>query len=195
MVRVELGDEAYNESRRPAIDLYGEYFGGGMAGIVFQELREARALAYAAHARYLTGEHRQEQNLMVGIINCQADKTPEAVEAFVDLLDNLPVSPDRFVAAQRAQINHYRTARLGFRQVLDAVLTWERQGVPVDPRGWRFEQIQQSTMDRVLEFHQERLAGRPKLISVVGDKSKIDMAALARSGRLVELSLADIFAF
>ena len=194
-VRIEIGDEVYNESRRPAVQLYNEYFGGSMAGIVFQELREARALAYSANARYLLGEHQQEQNMMAGAIGCQADKTPEAVAAFVELIDNLPVSADRFAAAQRSQINQYRTSHLSFRRVLGAVLTWQRQGVAVDPRSWRLQQIQAAGLDDVVEFQKERLAGRPKLISIVGDKKKIDLEALAAHGSVTELGVEDIFGF
>ena len=195
LVRIETGDEPYNETRRPAIQLYNEYFAGGMGGIVFQELREARALAYSAGARYLTGDRKGDQNLMVGVINCQADKSPEAVAAFLDLLENLPISPERFAAARRAQIQQYRTSRLGFRQVLGAVRTWERQDVPIDPRGWRFEQIRQATLNKVLDFHKERIKGRPWMVSIVGDKSKIDMEALTPEGKIIELELEDIFAF
>jgi predicted Zn-dependent peptidase len=39
--------------------LYNSYFGGGMAGIVFQELREARALAYSVGARYTPATARR----------------------------------------------------------------------------------------------------------------------------------------
>ena len=194
LVRIEIGDEPYNESRRPAIQLYNEYF-GGMAGIVFQELREARALAYSAGARYIMGEYEKEQNIMAGAIGCQADKTAEAVRAFVDLLDNLPISPERFETARTAQISRYRTAHLGFRQILGAVLIWERLGVPIDPRGWRLEQIQRADIERMLEFHRERLGGRAKMISIVGDKRKIDMEGLAASGKIIALALEDIFGF
>ena len=194
-MRIEMGDEPYNESRRPAIQLYNEYFGDSVAGIVFQELRETRALAYSAGARYIMGEHKQEQNIMAGAIGCQADKTAEAVRAFVDLLDNLPISPERFETARAAQISRYRTSHLDFRQILGAVLIWERLGVPVDPRGWRLEQIQRAGIERMLEFYRERLGGRAKMISVVGDKSKIDMEGLAASGKIMGLGLEDIFWF
>ena len=67
--------------------------------------------------------------------------------------------------------------------------------MPVDPRGWRLEQIQRAGIERMLEFHRERLGGRAKMISVVGDKSKIDMEGLAASGKIIELGLEDIFGF
>ncbi|MBT4504744.1 MAG: hypothetical protein HOC74_43875, partial [Gemmatimonadetes bacterium] len=194
-VRIEFGDVTYSEFLTPAVTLYNEYFYGGMAGIVFQELREARALAYRVGALYFQGDRKADQNLMVGVIGTQADKTIDAVDAFVDLLDNLPVSPERFAAAQHALVSKYRTERLGFRQVLGSVRQWEKQEVPIDPRSWRFGEIQKADLDRVLQFHQEHIQNRPKLISIVGDRNKIDMESLARHGKIVELTIDDLFAF
>jgi predicted Zn-dependent peptidase len=192
-VDIEFGDEDYNEADNPALQLYNTYFAGGMAGIVFQELREARALAYATHARYATGRRKGEQNTMWGYIACQADKTPLAVEAFIDLIDNLPESPERFDEARHSIMNRYRTAKLGFRDVIGALRSWERLEVPIDPRKWRFEQIQASKIDLMLQFHEEHLRNRHKLISIVGDQNKTDMEKLTKVGKVVEIRLGDIF--
>ncbi|MSS72574.1 MAG: insulinase family protein [Candidatus Latescibacteria bacterium] len=194
-VKIEFGDEDYNEANRPPIELYNSYFGGGMAGLVFQELREARALAYAVRANYATGGRKGDQNLMFGEIGCQTDKTPEAVEAFIDLLDNLPVSPERFEVTRLDLLNRYRTSKLGFRDVIGAVRSWERLGVPVDPRRGRFAQIQAADIDAMLKFHKEHLKSRTKLISIVGDKNKIEIERLRKNGRLIEVGLKDIFVF
>ena len=192
-VDIELGDEDYNEANNPAIQLYNAYFAGGMSGIVFQELREARALAYSTHARYAMGNRKSDQSMMWGYIACQADKTPEAVKALIDLIDNLPVSPERFGEARQSILNRYRTAKIGFRDITDAVRSWERLEVPIDPRKWRFEQIQKSNIDIMLQFHQAHLQNRPKIISIVGDQNKMDMEALTKVGKVIEIGLEQIF--
>lgn len=115
--------------------------------------------------------------------------------AFLDLIDNLPESEDRFAEAKAAQLNRYRTSPLGFRDVLGNVRRWERQGIAIDPRSWRFEQIQRADIDLILQFHREHTKDRHRLVSIVGDKSKIDMEALARSGVIIEMGLEDIFAY
>ena len=194
-VRIEFGGETLNESLNPPITLYNNYFGGDMSSIVFQELREARALAYSADARYVPGDRQGDQDLMVGIIGTQADKTSDAVGAFLGLMDNLPVSEDRFEAARDAVLNDYRTSKLSFREVLGAIAAWERQGLPVDPRIARYERFQNAKLEMMLSFYSEHLKGRQKLISIVGDKSKINMENLAKFGKIYELTLADIFVF
>ena len=164
-----------------------------MSGIVFQELREARALAYSAGAAYNFGNRKGDQNLMLGAVFCQADKTNEAVEAFVELFDDLPKSAERFEEARQSILNRYRTAKIGFRGVIGAVRAWERLGLSVDPRQWRFEQIQQLDMTAMLKFYGDRIQNRAKLISIVGDGSKIDKERLTQVGPVVEVGLEEIF--
>ena len=65
-MRIEFGDGLYNEANQPPVQLFNDYFAGGMSGIVFQELREARALAYAVGAVYSNGGRKGEQNVMIG---------------------------------------------------------------------------------------------------------------------------------
>ncbi|TMP99430.1 MAG: insulinase family protein [Verrucomicrobia bacterium] len=194
-VRIEFGDGEYNEANIPAVQLFNDYFAGGMSGIVFQELREARALAYSAYAVYSTGARRGEQNVMVGAIGCQADKTPEALDAFVDLFDNLPASAERFNETRESVISRYRTGKIGFREIVGAVRSWERLEVPIDPRQERFTKIQRLGLEQVVQFQKEHLRARPRLVSIVGDKKKFDLEPLRKNGAITELELKDIFVF
>ena len=194
-VRIDFGSELYDESKNPAIQLYNDYFSGDMSSIVFQELREARALAYSAQGVYVSGGRKGDESRMIGAIMTQADKTPDAVGAFIDLMDNLPESSERFDAARQSILNRYRTSKLGFRSVLGAIRSWERLELPVDPRKHRYEQIQQADMDLMLSFHKQMIQGKPKLISIIGDKNKIDLNALANHGKIIEVSLDDLFVF
>ena len=107
-MRIEYVDVPYQAALEPAVELFNDYFYGGMAGIVFQEIREARALAYSVGALYFNGRDKADYNYMVGGMGTQADKTPEAVAAFAGLLDDIPSSPERFAAAQLSVLNKYR---------------------------------------------------------------------------------------
>ena len=48
-------------------------------------------------------------------------------------------------------------------------------------------------MEDMLSFHRGRIKDRPKLISIVGDKNKIGLDALAKYGPITEVSLDEIF--
>lgn len=192
-IRLEFGSGFYSEGLNPTIQLYNNYFAGGMAGIVFQELREARALAYSAGARYIEGSELDDENIMVGVIGSQADKTVEATKAFIDLLDNLPESEERFAITREALLNRYRTSKIDFRGVIGAVRSWEDLGLAGDPREARYEAIQASNLTNVLAFHGSVIKGQPKLISVVGDETKIDLEALGKVAPIRKVTLEEIF--
>jgi hypothetical protein len=107
----------------------------------------------------------------------------------------MPASPERFAGTRDSVISRYRTGKIGFRDITGAVRSWERLEVPVDPRKERFEKIQKMGLNDVLKFDQEHLQRRPKLISIVGDKNKIDLDKIKKDGAVTELELKDIFAF
>ena len=194
-VQIDFGGEPYDPRISPQVQLYNSYFADGMAGIVFQELREARALAYVAGARYTPGNRKGDQNVMMGIIQTQADKTADAVGAFLELLDRMPRAEERYAVAREALLNSYRTGKIGFREVLETVLGWDRRGIAEDPRPAWYDAIAKAdSIDSVVAFQKAAVADRPKLISIVGDKNRIPLDALKAYGTVTELGLDEIFA-
>ena len=192
-VRIEFPDGVYDESLSVPSSIYNNYFGTSMSSVVFQELREARALAYSASARYAEGGRVNDQNLMLGAIGSQTDKTVEALAAFIDLIDNMPQSEVRFQESVNSLINQYRTSRVSFREVIGAVRSWERLGLNGDPRQARFEALQNATMEDLLSFQRERVKDRPKLISILGNLSVIDVNQLQQYGEVTELNVDQLF--
>ena len=192
-VRIEFADGVYNSDDAVMSSIYTNYFGSGMSSVVFQELREARALAYSAQARYAQGGRENAENLMLGAIGTQTDKTVDALEAFIDLIDNMPSSSERFEEAVNSQLNRYRTSKLNFREVIGAVRSWERLGFETDPRIQRYQELQTASLEDLVEFQQEHVQGRPKLISIVGDLSIIDTEELEKFGMVEEIQVEQLF--
>ena len=194
LVYVDVPSVIYQESMFPSISLFNQYF-GGMSGVAYQELRESRALAYVVGASYQMPGRANERNNMIGVIGSQADKTSEAVDGMVGLINNMPVSDQRFAQSKESLINNYRTSKIGFRGILGSVDSWERLGLDQDPRPARFEMVKAADMDTLISFFEENIKGRPKYITVVGDKAKIDMDKLGEYGEVQEMSLDDLFAY
>lgn len=192
-VRIEYPDGVYDEDDSVISSIYTNYFGSGMSSVVFQELREARALAYTAGARYAQGSRLNDQNIMLGTIGTQTDKTVDALNAFIDLIDNMPESRERFDTSVESLVNRYRTSKITFREVIGAVRGWERLGLEGDPRRDRYEELQMASMEDLLRFQQEHVKGRPKLISIVGDLSIIEQEELEQFGTVKEIQIDDLF--
>ena len=89
--------------------------------------------------------------------------------------------------------NRYRISKLGFRDVIGAVRGWERLGLEPDPRRQRFEVVQKADLDMLFEFFSTHVKERPKLVSIVGDKTKIDMEKLKQFGAIQEVGVDQIF--
>lgn len=180
--------------RNPVAQLFNAYFCDGMAGILFQELREARALAYVAGGRYVTGFCPGDQNLMIGMIQTQQDKVVDALNAMLDLLDHMPREPKRYAAAREALIQSYRADRVSFRSIAARVLAWERNGFREDPRrGWLEYALANEEMEPVIAFHRAEIGEKPRMISIVGDPQRINRAELEKFGQVREITAADIF--
>ncbi len=192
-VRLEFAAGTYDEQSRPASQLFNEYFAGSMSGLVFQELREARALAYSAWGHYFPASRPEDENLLVGFIGCQADKTIDAVGTFLRLMEKMPLEQNRFDSARQAVESLYRTSHIPFRGVPGAVREWENLGLDHDPRADRFPVIEKATIKVMSDFYEKEIQPRPKLISIVGDSKKIDMEALAKFGEITTVNAARIF--
>ena len=192
-VRVAFADGLFDERNTVPAMVFNNYFGGGLSGVVFQELREARALAYSAGASWRGGGWPGFENLMSGSIGTQNDKTVEALTALIDLMDNMPQSQERFDNSIDNLVSRYRNGRTGFRSVSGAAWSWKRRGLDGDPGPQRFAALQQFRMDDLLRFQREHVAGRPKLISVMGDLSVIDIKELERFGTVRQVQPQQLF--
>jgi len=192
-VRIEFADGEYTPDDSVMSSIYTNYFGSGMSSVVFQELRESRALAYSAQARYAQGGRLNAENLMLGAIGTQTDKTVDALDSFIDLIDNMPSSSERFEESVNSLLNRYRTSKLNFREVIGAVRSWERLGFETDPRRERYQQLQTASIDELISFQEEHVKDRPKLISIVGDLSIISAEELEQFGTVEQVQVEQLF--
>ena len=192
-VRLEFSSGLLDEALTPSVQLFNEYFGGGMAGLVFQELREARALAYSAWARFFTPARPNEENILVGSIGCQADKTLDAVSAFLGLLKEMPLSETRWQSAHTSILSNYRTNPIVSRSVPGFVYSVEKLGLKVDPREARYQKLIESKIENFTSFYEKQIKSRPVLLSIVGDSSKIDMDKLTKFGEITEVKPKQLF--
>ena len=192
-VRLEFSAGNYDEFKLPQSQVFNEYFGGGMAGLVFQELREARALAYSAWAHFFAPSRSVDENILVGAIGCQADKTLEAVEAFIDLLDNMPINDTRWDSAHSAILSSYRTNPIGSRARPGYAYDIDLLGLDSDPRKTRYQQILTSNSDSLKNFYESDIKPQNILISIVGDSQKIDLEKLKEFGPVTEIKVEKLF--
>ena len=95
-------NRAWNPAENGVQTLFNEYYGSGMNGIVFQEMREARGLAYNAGAAYLRPDRQGEKEFFFTHIISQNDKMMDCINQFHQILDTIPQSEAAFKIAKES---------------------------------------------------------------------------------------------
>ncbi|MCH5329368.1 MAG: insulinase family protein [Alistipes sp.] len=177
------------------IEMYNGYFGGGMNGIVFQEMREARGLAYTARAYYAENLYPEQGYEFQAFIATQNDKMQQAIEAFDEIIENMPQSQAAFEIAKQSALASIETARTTKASVLWSYINNEDKGIEGDRNKAVYEQIKTMTLDDVVKFQQERIKGRKYLYLILGDKRELDMNYLRSLGDVTFVSQEEIFGY
>ena len=185
----------FQKELSPKIRLYNEYFGGSMNSIVFQELREARSLAYTAAAFYTSPSRLNELHRSLCFISCGTDKMKESIDAFNELLLNMPENETSFSIAKEAAITDYRTTRISKENIVWRYLAWQRLGLNEDPRKAEFENVQKLSLQDVKQFQKDNVSGKPRTFVMVGNTKDMDMKALKKIGKVKVLKLEELFGF
>ena len=179
----------------PYLTLYNEYFGGGMNAIVFQEMREARGLAYSSSARLYMPSFKDDSYMYYAFIATQNDKMKTAIEAFDEIINDMPESENAFNIAKEALVSRIRTERISGRGVLSSYINDRELGI-TEPRSKQiFEVAQTLTFDDVKATQQKWVKDRTYAYGILGDLKDLDTAYLQTLGPVQVLTLEEIFGY
>jgi predicted Zn-dependent peptidase len=185
--------EDFKPEMLPYVRLYNEYFGGGMSGVVFQTIRESKALAYSTNSTYRTPYSKDEPYTLFSYVGTQADKISEAAPAMLELLNDMPNSPNLFELAKKSIKNQIETERITKQNIIYRADMMERLGMKEDPRKANYEQIDKMTYADLKKFADTNVKGKQSNFLVLGSDKKVDFKVLEKYGKVVKLSLKDVF--
>lgn len=188
-------DSIFDKSLYPAATLFNAYFGSGLSSIVFQEIRETRALAYSAYAAYTIPQNRDESHYVRAYVATQADKVPQAVNAMLQVLNSMPQAQEQFDNSVESVEKQIRSDRILRTDIFWNYENAKRLGLSYDIRRDVYQDVPSMTMDDLQDFFDKHIAGRPYTILVLGDRNSIDMNYLKSLGTFRELSLPEIFGY
>ena len=195
-MRMYLNDERQTSlSERAAINLFNEYFGSGMNGIVFQEMREARGLAYNAWAYYETPSKQGEPECFMTHIITQNDKMMDCISQFREILDKMPQSEAAFQISKDALIKQMASQRTTKFNVILAYISAKRQGYDFDTDKQVYEDLQKLTLQDIANFEQANVAGKTGCYYILGNEKELDMSALGQIAPIRRISLEEIFGY
>ena len=179
----------------PYIELFNEYYGTGMNSIVFQEMRESRALAYNAGASLVMPSFTNNDYYFRATIASQNDKLRKAVEGFAEIIETLPESPENLEIAKSAILNKIRTQRVTGISVLYSYIRNRALGFTVPREQLIYDKVGKLTMFDLLSTHEDWIRGRTYYYAILGDPKDLDMAFLRTLGPVQVLTQEDIFGY
>lgn len=195
MVQYHNENRTWNPEETPVEQLFDEYFGGSMNGVVFQELREARGLAYSAYATYRQPWRKNDPEYFYTYIISQIDKMPDCIKVFNSILDTVPQSQAAFDIAKQSLTKSIQSRRVTRASVIYAYLNAKRRGIDYDLNEKIYNALPSLTLNDIVKFEKENMANKTFRYLILGDEKELDMDALRKIGPMKKLTTEDIFGY
>ena len=180
----------------PYIELFNEYYGTGMNSIVFQEMRESRALAYRAGASLVRPSFfTNDDYYFQATIASQNDKLRKAVEGFEEIIETMPEAPENLEIAKSAILNKIRSQRIHGISVLYTFIRTRDLGLTVPREKLIYEKVGNLTMFDLLSTHKDWVRGRTYHYAILGDVKDLDMDFLRTLGPVKIVTPEELFGY
>lgn len=190
-----LGDKIQDPKERCVSKLFSAYFGNDMSSLMFQEIREYRSYAYQVNGLYRLPSFltKEEPGYFQMRFSTQSDKTTDAIGVLEDLINNMPLHPERMEMIKQNIRNRVNNTFPSFRNLSVRIATYRKEGFEQDPNRSLIEYLDSIDMADVNAFYQKHIKNRPVVYAIVGNSKRMDMGELAKYGDLVKLKTKDIY--
>ena len=187
--------QLFDKSVMPYASVFNNYFGSGLSSVVFQEIRESRALAYSAYAYYNTSQFKNENDVLYAYLGTQADKLDIATSAMLDLMNQMPRAENQYNMSIDGIIKKTNTERITKRNLFWNYLSNYSRGIDYDIREDIYNSVKTMDIDTFETFFNNNISNKKYTYLVMGKKDSMNQKTLGRLGKVSELSLDDIFGY
>jgi predicted Zn-dependent peptidase len=199
MVQAEIillaKDVTYDPAIMPYQQMFNAYYGSGMNSIIFQEIREARGLAYSAYANVSSPTRANQSNYVQAYVGTQSDKMETAINAFRELLTTMASSDKSFQLSKDYVLNNLRSERITKSSIFWTYMSYKDRGIDYDIRKPIYETIQTMTLEDVQKYFNEHIQPAKYSVLLVGKKDKIDFKYLNKIAEVKEIPLEELFGY
>jgi predicted Zn-dependent peptidase len=199
MVQAEVywirNTSTYNPDNTTTIDVFNNYFGGGMGSVVFQTIRESKALAYSTFAQYISPDKKEGRYSEIAYVGAQADKMNDAIKGMNELLNDMPENTTLLQNAKQGIKQDIATERISQDGIIYNYLAAQKLGLDYDYRKQVYETADKINFADIKKFHDDNLKDKPYTYCIEGSEKKISPEALKQYGEVKKLTLEDIFGY
>jgi predicted Zn-dependent peptidase len=176
-------------------DAFNQYMSGGFTGIIMNEIRVKRSMAYSAYGVDATPELPGKDCYFIGYVGTQSDKVNDAINVYLDILADMPADSTNIEALRAALKQASQTAKPSMRSKAAAFEHWQRIGYKDDPARVNAAKIDALTFEDIEKFYKENVQGKPVTIILMGDPKKINLKEIEKKTgcKVTKLSPAKLF--
>ena len=185
--------DAYDKQDDVLRDAFNQYFSGSFNGLMMNEIREKRSMAYYADASVITPALPGGQTFLYGHLGTQNDKVNDAMDVFMSLLTDMPQNPDRIDNIKSYLRQEALTSHPDFRTKAQYMEVFRRMGYEGDPAKENLPKIDALTFDDIVRFYEQHIKGKNYRIGIIGNPKLIDTDRLEKYGKVVKLSERKLF--
>ena len=184
-----------DDVEKASLKLLGEYFGGSMFSLMFQEVREFRAMAYSASGgtSYSAPIYADPHAVFRTSLGTQADKALDAIQLVDSLIRTLPIKENNLESAKFSLEARANNGYPSFRSMPGTVYDYKRLGYQEDPDKALLENLRALDAEALKAYHAAYVVPAPVVLIIVGDRKTLPMEDIARYGEIVELKKEDIY--
>lgn len=182
------------DARQAALTrLFNSYFGLGMASQVFQEIREARSLAYSAYAYYGGASYKDDYSYMRASVGTQSNKLAEAFEAMQGLMTKMPEVQKSFEAAKEKMLRDIEAERIIRTEIFDRYEFLKRLGQQTDDREAIYNEIKKLELKDLVRFFEQNVHSKDYTYVLVGRRADMPEELLKSLGEVEVVNLDYLF--
>lgn len=185
----------FDTTKIPLVNIFNEYFGGNMGSVVFQTIRESKALAYSTYAFVTTPSKKEDPFGFIGYVGSQADKHTEAIAAMNELIGKVPASQQNFDNGIIGLKKNIETERIRNENIIFSYLALQKQGISSDIRKYTYQQYNKYKLADVVQYHDQELATKPYTYTIMASDKKIAPETLSKYGKVKVVTLEELFGY
>ncbi len=187
--------DKYDANKNTIVNVFNNYFGGGMGSVVFQTIRESKALAYSTFGFYVAPQKKDQEYYMLGYVGSQADKFKESTVAMNELFNKLPELSGNLTLAKNQVRKDIQTERITQDNIIFTYLANKQLGEDTDMRKKMYSSVDNISMDDMKKFHKNYFSEKPYTYAIVASEKKVPMEEMSKLGEVTKVSLEELFGY
>ena len=171
---------------------FNQYMSDGFSGILMQEIREYRSLAYTTSGAFINPIRKNNPGTFYSYVGCQGDKTLDAIGVMNNILKQMPEKPERIEMIKAGLINSVSSNFPDFRSISSRIDRGRQMGYIQSPLVDEYKLYGTLTFNDIVSFYKSNIQSQNRVITVYGNAQMIDKKKLAEYGNVIELKLKNI---